>query len=347
MARKIAAVFDTRREAEQVAGSLVNEGIEARDIRVADTATQREYEERSGRSGGGFWSWLFGGSDEEAWSSDVDYYNTGLGRGGAVLTVDADDDRTAARVQHLLEAHGGHVAGRGAAAGGERTASASAASAGARRAGDREEDTLPVVEEQLRVGKRAVTRGGVRIYTRVTERPVEQDVRLREERVNVERHAVDRPVTAGGDAFRERTIEVDETVEEPVVAKEARIIEEVVISKDVEERTAKVRDTVRRTDVEVDRGEGSRAQDGALERDFRTHCDQTFGREGLSYEQCAPAYRYGYTLGSDRQYAQGDWATAESETRRRWEERNPGTWERFRSAIHYAWDRARGERRAA
>jgi hypothetical protein len=130
--------------------------------------------------------------------------------------------------------------------------------------------------------------------------------------------------------------------EEPVVAKEARIIEEVLITKDVQERSAKVRDTVRRTDVEVDRGDAN-----AFDSDFRTHCTETFGREGLSYEQCAPAYRYGYTLGSDGRSSHSDWSSAEADARRRWEERNPGTWERFRAAIRHAWERGRGERRAA
>jgi hypothetical protein len=170
---------------------------------------------------------------------------------------------------------------------------------------------------------------------------VEEDVRLREERVHVERRPVDREVPAGAEAFRERSFEVDEIREEPVVAKEARIIEEVVISKDVQDRSAKVRDTVRRTDVEVDRGEGD-----DVENDFRTHCDSTFRGQGLSYEQCAPAYRYGYGLGSDRRSTQGDWRASEAEARRRWEERNPGTWDRFGSAIRYAWERGRGRRAA-
>jgi uncharacterized protein (TIGR02271 family) len=115
----------------------------------------------------------------------------------------------------------------------------------------RGETTIPVVEEQLQVGKREVERGGVRVESRVTETPVEQDVHLREERVHVERHAVDRPVESTDKAFREGTLEVTERAEEAVVAKEARVVEEVVIGKEVAERTETVRDTVRRTDVDV------------------------------------------------------------------------------------------------
>jgi uncharacterized protein (TIGR02271 family) len=115
----------------------------------------------------------------------------------------------------------------------------------------RGETTIPVVEEELEVGKREVERGGVRVESRVEERPVEKEVHLREERVHVERRPVDRPVTEGDKAFREGTFEVTERAEEAVVAKTARVVEEVVVGKQVEEHTETVRDTLRRTDVDV------------------------------------------------------------------------------------------------
>ena len=116
-----------------------------------------------------------------------------------------------------------------------------------------EEGVIPVVEEELQVGKRA-TRRGVRIHTSVEERPVEETVRLRDEEVNVERRTVDRPVTgAEADAaFRETDVELEETHEQAVVSKDARVVEEVVVDKDVTEREEVVRDTVRRTDVDVE-----------------------------------------------------------------------------------------------
>jgi stress response protein YsnF len=92
----------------------------------------------------------------------------------------------------------------------------------------------------------------VRVKTYVTEKPVQEQVTLREERVNVERRPVDRPAgEADFQNFREGTIEVTETAEKPVVAKEARVVEEVLLNKDVQQRTETVQDTVRRKDVEV------------------------------------------------------------------------------------------------
>jgi stress response protein YsnF len=54
------------------------------------------------------------------------------------------------------------------------------------------------------------------------------------------------------DLFRERTIEMEERGEEAVVSKEARVVEEVVVRKDANQRTETVSDTVRKTEVEVD-----------------------------------------------------------------------------------------------
>lgn len=113
---------------------------------------------------------------------------------------------------------------------------------------------VPVVEEQIRIGKRTVETGGVRVHSRVKEVPVEESVRLREERVRVERRPADRPVTdADVRAIKDGDIEVTERSEEAVVAKGARVVEEVVVNKEVVERDETVRDSVRRTEVEVEK----------------------------------------------------------------------------------------------
>ena len=116
-----------------------------------------------------------------------------------------------------------------------------------------EDRVIPVTEEQLVVGKRAVQSGRVRIYGRATEKPVEQSVQLQSERVTVDRRAVDRPVGAG-DKKDDVVIEITETKEEPgTINKQERVVEEIVIGKTTEEHTETVRDTVRRKDVEIER----------------------------------------------------------------------------------------------
>jgi uncharacterized protein (TIGR02271 family) len=199
------------------------------------------------------------------------------------------------------------------------------------------------------VRTREVERGGVRVYSHVTEQPVEQEVHLRDERVTVERRPVDRPATERDfAAFKEGTIEVTETDEEPIVAKEARVVEEVVIDKDVREHTETIRDTVRRTEVEVEAiGKEStpRTRDfSTYEHEFRSHYDTAFAQRGSPYDRWAPAYRYGYDVATDPRYRDRDWAAIETDARRDWEQRHRGTWEEFKEAIRYGWDRVRGRR---
>jgi uncharacterized protein (TIGR02271 family) len=120
---------------------------------------------------------------------------------------------------------------------------------------EREEGTsLNEVEEKLSVGTRKVTTGGVRVTTSVSERPVEKTVSLRDEEVEVERRSADRklkPEEAEA-AFAEKTIEMLGTSEEASVRKEARVVGEVSLGKRVEEHEETVKDTVRRTEVDVE-----------------------------------------------------------------------------------------------
>jgi uncharacterized protein (TIGR02271 family) len=118
------------------------------------------------------------------------------------------------------------------------------------------EERIPLAEEQIVIGKRDVGRGRVRVRSYVVETPVEEQVTLHQEHVAVERRPVDRPLASGEEAFRERVIEATETSEEAVVSKEARVHEEVVVRKEAEERTETVRDTVRRTEVEIEDEKG-------------------------------------------------------------------------------------------
>jgi len=213
-----------------------------------------------------------------------------------------------------------------------------------------EDETFEVVEEDIQVGKRAVETGGVRVSSHVREVPVEEEVRLRQEHVNVERRPVDRPATeADLNAFREGTIEVRETQEQPVIAKEARVVEEVRINKDVEEHTEKVRDTVRRTDVEVEQlgrsglaGSGSTTYD-VYDPEFRNYWQTTYSRSGGNYERYQPAFRYGYTLATDDRYRGRQWSDIEPEVHRAWEAQNQGTWDEFKDSIQYSWDKVRGK----
>jgi uncharacterized protein (TIGR02271 family) len=217
-------------------------------------------------------------------------------------------------------------------------------------AGDRE-TTIPVVEEEVTVGKREVERGRVRIRTYTEERPVEKPVQLREEHVRVDRRPVDRPATeADLRAAADETIEVTEMAEEPVVSKRARVVEEVTVHKDVEEHTEVVRETARRKDVEVGEKGTSRAtrrRDVATsdfatyDADFRKHHASNFAKSGMAYADYEPAYRYGHTLGTDPRYRSHKWETLEADARQEWETQHGKPWAQYRDAIYYGWNRCR------
>jgi uncharacterized protein (TIGR02271 family) len=181
------------------------------------------------------------------------------------------------------------------------------------------QQAIPVVQEELQVGKRRVQEGGVRIHNRVIERPVEEKVELRQERVNVERRPVDRPVTNADTAFQERTIEATAMSEQPVVSKQARVVEEVRLNKDVEQRTETVRDTVRRTDVEVEQLGNNPGTD-------------------IRYDEFATE------LTNDQRYRGRDWDSIETDARSRFEQRYPGNkWEQFKDKIRAGYDRAKNK----
>jgi stress response protein YsnF len=330
MSKVVVGMFATRPEAERAAQDLMDAGYERGEIEIRSQDSPRS--ERADESGS-WWDWLFGESEDRR------DYTEGFERGGAILRVTTTDER-ADYARMLLEGEAEHV--ETSRAGGMAAAPAPARGAETRGAETRggEEEVIPVIEERVKVGTRPVTRGGVRVYARVTERPVEEDVRLRDERVHVERRPADRPVSATDEAFRDRTVELTETDEEAVVAKEARVVEDVVVGREIDERVETVRESVRRTDVDVEHL-------GRDDDDFRRHWTTNYQTAGTPYETYAPAYSYGTQLGADPRYAGRDWATIETDARQDWEQRNPGTWERFKDSIRYAWDTGRGTHRRA
>ena len=199
---------------------------------------------------------------------------------------------------------------------------------------------IPVVEEELKVGKREVQRGGVRVFSRVVETPVNESIGLREEHVSVERRPVDQPISStDATAFKEQSIELRETAEEAVVQKSARVVEEVLVGKEVSQRQETIHDTVRHTEVEVENLGGSMmAGDDA----FRSHWDSNYSSLGGSYDDYAPAYQYGSQMRNSASYKGRDWADVESNLKSDWESRNtggPSTWEKMKAAVRHGWDK--------
>jgi hypothetical protein len=112
------------------------------------------------------------------------------------------------------------------------------------------EEVIPVVKEELEVGKRATERR-YRVKSYVIEHPVEKTVTVRDERVEIEH----RPISRTGDLRmpQEREIEVVERHEEPFAEKRVTGNEEIVVRKETVERPETVRGTVRETKVDIEK----------------------------------------------------------------------------------------------
>jgi uncharacterized protein (TIGR02271 family) len=341
MAKTLVGLYDTFADAERVMQDLVQNGFSRSDISLMAhdaNGQQADYtysREALLREDGALVAQLtdLGVPEHEARS-----YAAGVSRRGALVVVNASDDladRGLEIMQRLFPAHVNERTVQGQEANRGRVApyTVTQATANVRRgqerhsgrAVDTEGTTIPVVEEELSVGKRQVEHGTTRVHSRVEEHPIEESVRLREEKVIVERHPVDRPATEADLRASEETIEITETVEEPVVSKRARVVEEVTIRKEAQERTDTVRDTVRRKDVDVEPIGASQATDprdfATYAADFRRHHTTRFASSGVAYTDYEPAYRYGYDLGTNERYRGRDWAALETDARRDWEAR--------------------------
>jgi len=225
MAGTVNALYNSRAEAEVARARLASEaGVEG--IRIL------------GKTSAGDLAKLTLSDDDRR------RYSEGIARGAVLLTADLRGKEDEGRIIRILE----EAAGGGAAA-----ARAPDAGSSAQRL---REEHIPLVEEELRIGKREVARGGARVRSHVREVPAETDVTLKQERLDAGLRAVGRPmsdadVQAAG-LLKPRVVELSEMREVPVVTKEAFVREEVVVRKTVEERVETIHDTIRKTEVDVE-----------------------------------------------------------------------------------------------
>lgn len=251
MTHTVIGIFDNKSEAQNVVNQLVNSGLMRNNI---DLCSQNTPSDSMNSSADNKFNNFFGSLFDK--ENDVRNYSQVAGR-GCVVTVHAQSEQEARMASDMLDR-------AGAVDVDERAMQhQNAASTGV--TGMTSGQALPVIEEELHVGKREVETGGVRLRSRVIERPVEEHLRLREEHVHVEHHPVNRATTSADfENFKEGVIELREQAEVPVVSKEARIVEEVSLRKEVTEREEVIRDTLRKTDVEVENFEGSTAIDSGV-----------------------------------------------------------------------------------
>jgi uncharacterized protein (TIGR02271 family) len=253
---RIVAVFENTARAAEARQALMGAGIDNSRMELLDNRSDLEN-----------WNAIKGHAVPD---EDTHLYAEGLGRGHAILVVrvpagehdhvlkmldrfnpiDIDEHAAQWRKAGWSGVHAGKAVWD------ERRTQSSPNQT------DKQQQVIPVYEEELKVAKREVEQGHVRVRVYTVEHPVQEALTLREERVAVERRPVDRPANSmPGEAFQERSVDVTTHREEPVVAKEARVKDEIVVRKEADERTETVRDNVRRSEVEV---EDDRADETAV-----------------------------------------------------------------------------------
>ena len=264
MAQTVVGIFDKNSNAQDAVEALVNKGFDRSNIDMSaggktSTGTAKNFnldndDHESGISR--FFKNLFGDNDAEA-----DRYNSYAAKSEAVVSVYATSADEAEKAADIMDDNG--AVDLSLQSGGYDNTTMPATNA-AMSTGNTDyavtndntantNKSIPIIEESLEVGKKSVQTGGMRLRSRIVEHPVEEQVRLREENVMVKRNAVDRPATdADFAAFKEGQIEMKESKEVPVVSKQARVVEEVSLGKEVNERNETVRDTVRKTEVDVE-----------------------------------------------------------------------------------------------
>src|SRR6476660_8617415 len=194
MEKKVLAIFNYSADAQEAVNRLVNDGLTRDNIDVSygkagDTQGNKEYgtnyKQDHNESGiSRFFKSLFGNDDE------ADVYTQVAEKNSSVVTVHAKSDEEAERAAEILDDAGAidvddeaikyrYNSNRGMTR--QETMDS--------RSGN-DATSIPVIEEDVQIGKHEVETGGSRLKSRIVEHQVEENLRLREERVTVERNPV-------------------------------------------------------------------------------------------------------------------------------------------------------------
>lgn len=261
MSKTIIGVFSTIDQAEDARDRLIDAGFSASSIDVHS----HEFEDSSSSSSRiqddddegfvdsikQFFARIFGDDDEE----HTYHYTEAVRRGHTILSVEVDDDEVDAASALLNRAGAIDLDTQVSQWQAEGyTGYSGSTQQQPNDSVTNQKTRIPVVQEELEVGKRTISKGAVRVYSHLVETPVSESVNLREQHAKIERHPVDRPASAADlEAFKDGSIEIQETEEKAVVSKTARVIEEVEVGAEESENTETIEETVRHNEVEVER----------------------------------------------------------------------------------------------
>ena len=367
--KTVIGLFERKDEAMRAFSQLLAEGYARADLDIL-TNDDRDDEPKLAR----MHSWVP--------TPDVDIYLAGVRDGGTIVTANVGDTavaraagilgsfdmvniaqragKLAAKVPAVAAAGVGHVAA--AVTGAAATASTAARTVTAPNLpkqtpavaaappmeialtdAARNDNVLEVIEEDLAVGKQQVERGRMRIYNVVTEREVAKNVSLKDETLRVQRRPVNRAIEIDPNIFKARSFEMVEMDEIALVKKTARVVEEVSLGKDIVDKVETIKETLRRQDVQVEEIPAARPFD-AYKDEFKNFYAKHLADKGVTFDSLAPTFRFGHGLATREPFRSSPWTAVETDARRIWEEKNPGTWDQSKAVVKYAWESVRNAR---
>jgi len=291
---------------------------------------------------------------------EAGYYESRVGQGAYLVTVNADGRATEAR--EVLLRHGAEdMGGRGATAGstgdtGSRPLADTSGGRGvetsmpeARRAGAGE--TVQLREEELAARKERVQSGEVEVRKEVVEEQRTIDVPVQREEVFVERRPAGGRDATGPIGQSDQVIEVPVMEEQVSVEKRPVVTEEIRLGKREVQDTEQVSGTVRREEARVETsgdvqvggagatGAGTSRWEEAMPR-YRNHWQESFGNSGERWEDYEPSYQYVWQARNQPQYRGRAWNDVEPDVRRDWESRHRDKpWDRVKDGFRSAWER--------
>lgn len=320
--KTVIGILDNHQEAIELQNDLIKSGFRGDRINiVTNEPKEKSFSQRLKE--------LFGA--EEVPKEHQELYAEGVRRGGILVSVNTDD-KDADKAAQIMSRHSAVDIEKRAehwqkteCIGFDENAKPYSPEEAAR-----EKKIIPVLEEEVKIGKRTVPTGRVRVYSHVVERPVEEKISLHEEHARVERHTVDRLATAADkEGFRDTSYEISETTEEPVVSKEIRVKEEFVVGKEGTERIQTVHESARRTEVKIE-DEGFRK--------FYNSLSISDKEKDENFDEYWAAYSYSREKSFESRYEGKHWSDVEKDLHEDWERKHPGTWTRLKDSIHQGWE---------
>jgi stress response protein YsnF len=242
MSHTVIGIFQSASQAREASIHLLSNGFDESDVDLAtshlDEVDNNNHRNASDDGIADFFRGVFGDDTRKAST------HTEAGRNGAIVTVMAKTAEDAYLVSQILDNYGALEVNE---EGETRTGSHE------NHYGKDGSSSIPVIEEELHIGKEEVDNGSIRIRSRIIEKPIEKTLRLRSEKITVSRNDVNRPATEEElKNLKEGTIEVSAHKEVPVVSKDARVVEEINVEKSTEEHEEIIRDSVKKTQVETE-----------------------------------------------------------------------------------------------